>query len=431
MEHIGSRAMSLYLSGRMSSAGCADFRSETRARLEAISRAVRKSDLPCCMYPGCTAESPPEDLHLHHIVPKRYWGGSEQENGILLCARHHLWAHHFIFPPAFCLAFRDGRFPPDFQEMLLFPLERLWQEVCDLSEFSPVSNTMDDERRLETLALIRMVAAYHPSRKSNRGIWARIMAWSASEQAAMLTAIVPGRMPTTPIQRHPRHLITDLLTESNRYSQHAGDRLLAPRNLNVSAVNYNALLQFHLASRDIQKSESCIPETGTSDMHMDLRDYRAYVARQGAAIFAKTGDDRASRAARRAIRLSRDVSESAHVEANVRYLEAAILVGDVTESRKAFRQVLEESKEGVPIRVVIRQKVLAAYHLCLEDYRTARHLTEAALGIALRAGLGHQGHKLQNMLVAIERRKTWRRNWALGANGKTGGRPSLRLAALL
>jgi hypothetical protein len=55
-----------------------------------IRRAVEVRDLHCT-FDGCTAK--PAWCHVHHLTPFSRGGSTSEDNGALLCGRHHRFVH--------------------------------------------------------------------------------------------------------------------------------------------------------------------------------------------------------------------------------------------------------------------------------------------------------------------------------------------------
>jgi len=421
----------LYLPGRWHLTNCGDFPRNLRDRMLRQSRIARATGTPSCMYPRCDAREPPEVLQLHHIRAKEYGGGSTEENAILFCARHHGWAHCLLFPPEFCYAFKHARLPEGFDEVRCLSLEALWDRLSDLSEFSDKVPHINTPSRMREIAFVRLAAAYHSDADKADGTWARIMAWTASEQAALLTALTPGRLPFSPRKRHPRNIITSLYQESRRYEAIANDDMLQARNLHIEAVNLNALLLFDTAEARIRPCLELTHRAHHFFMPIRKHEYLAYLCRQQAAIMAKAGDDRALDVASRAVHLAAEIGSSDLLEAKTRQLEAAVLLGRLPIAEEAAGSLASAKDDPNPIRNIIRLKALCTHCLCREEYPEAERYATLAQESASAFGLTHQAHKLRAILRAIDDYKRLRSNWAIKRSDRDGRRPSLLLAALV
>ncbi len=62
---------------------------------KAFRNEVFKRDNNSCAIPGCSVQ---QNLDAHHITPRELMpkGGYVKENGISLCAKHHLLAEDFL-----------------------------------------------------------------------------------------------------------------------------------------------------------------------------------------------------------------------------------------------------------------------------------------------------------------------------------------------
>ena len=357
-----------------------------------------------CVYPGCDATEPDDTLECHSVRTVGDVDGCDC--AILLCSRHHLYAHRKLISAKDCFAFKRGINP--FAWLARESVDDLWARLQSLSEFSSPPRKLSPRERWHELSGILFAARHHKDKNNSRRLL--LCAWILSEMAAFLTVHIPGRKPSEPRQTPSRLEIDDRIRESMKYNEHAQDEFLyLVRNPHVFAVNANALLDFNSSAEKfatLYDGYAITDVQPNSAIPIDHARYRSYLVRQYASVSSKCADIIAVDLAKQAVVMAADLDERVREtdtnEALARFLQAAVLLDqeELANELGAMVAAVVDAEQG--IRKVIGCKILAAWSLRRADDDDTEHFLKIAKTAATEGEMAHQLGQLESMEQLLE-----------------------------